>query len=175
MMWTRPPFAMILGAALLAPPPVAAQTAAEAAAQNMQLAVETCLRHYHDEAALPQALATVGFGVTPAEEGVEGLYQIEAPGLWGLVSDTPQNGYCTVQSTLVPLATAEAIGRAVTHRLFPGKVEEGSAERQVGTAPLPCEGLSVFAPRQLISLRYAQAGNSGECINDGTSAVIISM
>ena len=151
----------------------AAQTEAEAAAMNMQLALDLCLRNYRTEAEIVPAMQAAGFEVRPSMDA--GTHEVSAPGISGLVTGDPDAGYCTIQSPQVPLPMAEAIGRAVADRLFPGKVETGGPETPVGTPPAPCEGLSVFAPQQLIRITYAAAGNSGECREDGSSAIIVTM
>jgi hypothetical protein len=164
---------LVLALALAAPVPLAAQTPAEAAAQNMQLAAELCLRNHRTEADLPQAFAAAGFSVTPLSGA--GTFDFVAPGIDGTVDTVPASAFCSIQSTLVPLEMAEAIGRATAERLFADKVEEGAPERNINEPLKPCEGLQIFATQDLITISYAAAGNSGECLNDGTSAILIRM
>ena len=159
--------------ALTLPAPLAAQSPQEAAAQNMQLAAELCLRNHRTESEIPQAFAAVGFSVSPYTDS--GAFEFTAPGVTGTVDTLPPSAFCSVQSTDVPLEMAEAIGRALADRLFPGLVQEGSPEHVVGTPLAPCEGLQIFATQELLTLSYAAAGNSGECLNDGTSAILIRM
>ena len=159
--------------AAIVPLPISAQSPEEAAAMNMQLALETCMRHQGRENALPAAFQAAGFEVTPAQDA--GDYQFEAPGVWGYIAGETGGGYCTVQSARVPLALAETIGTAVGERLFPGQVTPGSPAGNAATPPAPCEGYSIWDTRPVITVSYAQAGNSGECVNDGTSAIILRM
>lgn len=163
--------ALCLAVMLLAPAaPLTAQSAPEAAAQNMQLAAELCLRNYRTPQDLAGAFSNAGF--TLAQSTLDaGVTDFTAPGINGAF----KTGYCFAQSAMVPLAMAEAIGRAVADRLFPGLVQDGAPEHVAGTPLKPCEGLQVFAPQRLIAISYAAAGNSGECIADGTSSIIIQM
>jgi len=139
------------------------------ATQNMRLAMELCLRNYRSVAQLPSAFAaagyTIGAGLDP------GTHEFSAPGVFGGFQD----GYCFIQSVDVPLAIAEDMGQRLAQGLFPGKVELGGPETPVGAPIAQCEGLSIFAPQSLIRVSYAAAGNSGDCVNDGTSAIVINM
>jgi hypothetical protein len=159
--------------ALILPVPLEAQSPQEAAAQNMQLAAELCLRNHRTESEIPQAFAAAGFAVSPYSDN--GAFEFTAPGVTGTVDTLPPSAFCSVQSTDVPLEMAEAIGRALADRLFPGAVHEGNPEHVAGTPVDPCEGLQIFATQELLTLSYAVAGNSGECLNDGTSAILIRM
>lgn len=139
------------------------------ATQNMKLAMELCLRNYRSVYALPELFAGAGYRVNPGLD--PGVHEFTAPGVFGGF----QEGYCYIQSQDVPLAIAEDMGQRLAEALFPGQVGEGNPELPVG-APVPlCDGLSVFAPQSLIRITYSAAGNSGECINDGSSAVILNM
>jgi hypothetical protein len=140
--------------------------------QNMRLALELCLRNSRDTGALPQVFGQAGFNVFQSD----GTYwEFSAPGIFGGFSTASQGASCNVQSQDVPLRIAEEMGLKLAQSLFPGKVELGSPERNTNTPPGPCEGMLIFAPRQLLVLSYSAAGNSGECLNDGTSAVLINM
>lgn len=166
---------LVIAALLLVPQGATAQDDAQtqAAAQNMQLAAELCLRNYRTETDLPEAFTSAGFTLSRSHDA-EAL-DFDAFGVSGGFVPDPARGYCYAQSGSVPLALAEAIGRAVSDRLFPGQVAEGRPERNVNAPLRPCEGLQIFAPQQLITISYAAAGNSGDCVNDGTSAIIINM
>lgn len=139
------------------------------ATQNMKNALELCLRNYRSAAALPVAFTSAGYTV---RSGLDtGVHEFSAPGVYGGFVEN----YCIVQSSDVPLAIAEDLGRRMAEALFPGKVELGDPEKTVSGAVPPCEGLSIFAPQKLIRVTYAVAGTSGACGNDGTSAVIVNM
>ena len=153
--------------------PAAAQDQQSVSAHNMQLAVEICLRNYRTEQTLPQAFGAAGFSVSSGPDA--GFASFAADGVTGAFSTSPARGFCSVQSTLVDLATAGKLGGRIAQSLFPGQVHAGGPEHPVGAPLPPCAGLSVFAPQQLITITYAAAGNSGECITDGTSAVVINM
>jgi hypothetical protein len=165
--------AALFGCLSAALPPQAQAGNLRVATQNMRLAMEICLRNYHDEATLPDAFRTAGYTLSA---GIEtGFYDFEGPGIWGGFSTDTNSGYCYVQSGDVPLALAEELGLKLARSLFGDKVEFGNPELPIGQPAPLCDGLSIFAPRQLIRITYSAAGNSGECLNDGTSAVIINM
>lgn len=153
----------------LLPGALPAQTQAEAAARNMQLG----LRDDRTENALPEVLSAAGFTVSPNSDA--GTHAVETPGVNGYVTTDPAQGTCTLKSHRVPLRMAEAIGRGVADRRFPGKVGARGTEHPVGTTPKPCDGLPVFAPQQRILLSYTAAGNGGDCLNDGSSAILLQM
>ncbi|MEM1073559.1 MAG: hypothetical protein AAGI36_03865 [Pseudomonadota bacterium] len=139
------------------------------AAQNMRLAAELCLRNYRTPADTKPAFAAAGYQLSPGLDA--GVTNFNAPG----VSGGFEAGYCFIQSTDVPLAMAEEMGLRLAQSLFPGKVELGNPELPVGQPVPPCDGLSVFATQNLIRISYSAAGNGGDCINDGSSAIVINM
>ena len=155
--------------ALAAATQAIAQTAQDAAAANMMLATETCIRHQNRSAEMPGAFQQVGYTVTPGLDA--GFFDISAPELTGLIGPN----YCTFQTTTLGIPTADAIGLAVAEYLYPGGVQPGQPASLANAPPAPCEGYTIWSARPVISVTYAQAGNSGECINDGTSAIIIRM
>lgn len=134
----------------------------------MRQAVELCLRNYRTPEGIPAALEAAGYSLTPGMD--DGSFELSGAGLWGMV--VPGDAYCTFQSQDVPLADAQTMGRDLADTLFPGKVEDGHPESGMDS---PCNGVSIFAPQRLIWVHYAQAGNSGACVDDGTSAVIVDM
>lgn len=136
---------------------------------NMQLAAELCLKNYRTPDAMADAFAAAGFTLAPGMDA--GSYEVSAPEMWGIVSPGQGESYCNIQSQAVPLSTAQAIGTALGDRLFPGMASQGSPEGGHG----PCDGISILAPQRMIWISYSQAGNSGECIDDGTSAIVLQM
>ena len=144
-----------------------------AATKNMRLAAELCLRNYRSHAALPDAFNAAGFSVS---EGLDaGFFEFQGPQVWGGFNAGAGAAYCYVQSSDVSLAIAEEMGERLARELFPGMVELGKPEHPVGTPIPPCDGLHIFAPQSLIVMSYSAAGNSGECLTDGTSAIAIIM
>lgn len=150
-----------------------AQPQSEAAAQNMQRASDLCLREYCNAAALPQAFVAASFNLAPGRD--VGTFNFEAPGVSALFVTDPAQVYGTVQFEGAALAMDNATGLALSNRLFPGMGQPGGPEALVGTPVGPFDGLSILAPQGLIRISRAAAGNSGECLNDGTSAIIIVM
>lgn len=146
----------------------AAAAVAQDASDRLREATEICLRNYLTPDDIPDALAGAGFALAPGMDA--GSFEVSAAGVRGIV--VPADRYCTFQSPAVPLADALAETRALADRLFPGMVEDGHPERGPSE---PCDGMSIFPPRGLIWVHFAQAGNSGECVDDGTSAIIMNM
>jgi hypothetical protein len=145
------------------PEPVSTPQGEEAA---MRAVVELCLRNYRTPDSAIPAFQALGLTLVPGMD--EGSWEFSGQGVSGIVSAEAEL-YCSIQSQHVPLDVARAIGADIASDLFADLVHQGAPEGGTG----PCDGLSIFAPRQLIWLRYAQAGNSGECIDDGTSSIII--
>ncbi len=154
--------------------PAQAVGALVAATKNMSLAAEICLRNYRTETGLPDAFRTAGFSISAGLDA--GFFNFEGPQVWGGFSTDTTKGYCYVQSGDVSLVIAEEMGLRLANTLFGEDVVElGNPELPVGQPAPPCDGLSIFAPQQLIRITYSAAGNSGECLNDGSSAIIIQM
>ncbi|WP_172299309.1 hypothetical protein [Pseudoruegeria sp. HB172150] len=149
-------------------PEPALEPEAPAPAELMRAATEACLRNYRTPDDIPGALEAAGLTLAPGMDADS--YDVSGPGLWGIAA--PSELYCTFQSRDLPLADAKAMGTDLANTLFPGMIQEGHPERGMGS---PCDGLSIFAPQSLIWLHYAQAGNSGECVDDGSSAIILNM
>lgn len=134
----------------------------------MRAATEACLRNYRTPEEIPAALEAAGLTLVPGMDA--GTSEVSGPGIWGVVA--PGELYCTFQSPNLSLADAKALGDDLANSLFPGMVQPGHPERGMAS---DCDGLSIFAPQSLIWIHFAQAGNSGECIDDGTSAIIMNM
>lgn len=144
------------GAADIAPPAVNA----------MRAVVEACLRNYRTPGSVLPALEAAGMVLSPGLDA--GSWDFAGNGVNGVVIPGDEL-FCSIQSSEVPLDAAQSMSSDLAYALFPDMIQPGAPEGGKG----PCDGLSIFAPRQLIWMRYAHAGNSGECINDGTSAIII--
>lgn len=145
---------------------------AEAAAINMRLAATICLRHVRTPSELQAAYTEAGFAVEPYID--PGSFNATAPGVGVLFGGTggPQ-GFCKVESVLVDLAMARAIGDAIVAEYPEGAFTPGwPGETQSAPPPL-CQGYVAWDARPIITLVYTAAGNSGECIDDGTSSIFI--
>ena len=125
-----------------------------------------CLRNYRTPGLAIAALEAQGLRAVPGMDA--GSWELSVPGLQGLVT-VGDALYCSIQSPDIPLDEAATLGWELANELFPDLVEKGSPEGANGL----CDGLTIVAPRQMIWVSYAQAGNSGACIEDGSSAVII--
>ncbi|WP_227268927.1 hypothetical protein [Roseobacter weihaiensis] len=159
----------IITGVMLMPSQVAAQGNLKVATQNMRLAFELCLHNYRTPLDLPYAFSSTDFTLGKSLD--EGVTEFSAPG----ISGTFQAGYCNIQTPDVPLAIAEDMGQRTAETLFPGMVTLGNPERNINQPVAPCDGLSIFAPQMLIRVTYSAAGNSGDCLNDGSSAIAIQM
>ena len=159
----------ILTGVMLMPSQVAAQGSLKVATQNMRLAFELCLRNYRTPQDMPYAFSSTGFTLGRSLD--EGVTEFAAPGVSGLF----KAGYCMMQTPDVPLAITEDMAQRTAETLFPGKVTLGNPERHINQPVAPCDGLSIFATQMLIRVTYSAAGNSGDCLNDGTSAIAIQM
>ncbi|MFK7745800.1 MAG: hypothetical protein AB8B47_12145 [Roseobacter sp.] len=165
----RPIFAACAFLCVASAQPAFAQGQLAVGVQNMRLAMDICLRNYRTPQDMANTFATSGFALN---QGLaNGATEFTAPSVFGSF----QNGFCSVQSPDVPLAIAEEMGMKLAIDLFGERVERGRPERNINTPLQPCEGLHIFATQTLISISYSAAGNSGDCLNDGTSAVQIKM
>lgn len=154
-----------------APAPASPAPSGATAQAAMSKATEICLRSYRDPPQAVTQLRAAGFAVTPGTN--KGDWSLTGPGISGqVVTGNVAAGAelnCTIRSTHVTLAEARAIGGKLSQSLFPGMVQQGAPEGGKG----PCDGQSIFAPRKLIWMHYARAGNIDQCVDDGTSAIII--
>ncbi|ABG31239.1 hypothetical protein CEP88_17900 [Roseobacter denitrificans] len=157
----------------LLPMPLTAQGSLKVGMQNMRLAMEICLRKYRSEETLRQGFAQAGFALRQSHDA--DVLDFDAPGVSGGFRTSGPEGYCHMASGDVPLALAEEMGLKLAQMLFPGMVTQGHPERDMNQPVAPCDGLSIFAPQTLIRVTYSAAGNSGDCLNDGTSAIAIQM
>lgn len=142
---------------------------AEAAAINMRLAATLCLQNIRDPEGLVPAFEGAGFTVMDWID--PDSYEAIAPGVYALIVNRGgREGYCSVQSTLVPLAVARAIGDAL---VADGGWVPGWPGEDASAPPPLCEGYVNWNARPIITIRYFSAGNAGDCDDDGTSAIVI--
>ncbi|WP_068306922.1 hypothetical protein, partial [Pararhodobacter sp. CCB-MM2] len=128
---------------------------------TMRAFARECLRNYRTPGLAIAALEAQGLRAAAGMDA--GSWELSAPGLQGLVT-VGDALYCSIQSPDIPLDEATTLGWELANELFPDLVEKGSPEGANGL----CDGLTILAPRQMIWVSYAQAGNSGACIDDGT-------
>lgn len=167
--------------ALLMPFPVAALTPAEAAARNVQLAMSLCFQNYHDPANLRPAFMQAGFAYEPENFAGEIVHWFHTPGynVNVMVLDKPGAVECRISTPAYGVEQMHPFIRAVLATLFNGDIHEGAPEGQnilPGSAAAQqeiCSGYHLFAPRSLIWVKLARAGNDGTCVSDGTSQIIM--
>lgn len=160
-------FAALSGA--MAALPAAALTVEEAAAQNMDLAAELCLRNYYTGPAMTEAFREAGFTLVPGLDA--GSWDIDAPGVNGVIVPGTSEAYCFVQSNVVPFDRARQIAWDLAYRTMPDATHEGHPENR----PVACPTLSIFAPRRLIVVEVTNAGNGGGCSAPQSSAIVLRM
>lgn len=137
----------------------------------MQTAASICLDNYRTPENFVPALRKAGFNVTRGMD--EGTWEFSGSSVSGITLGDQGRAYCVVQSAEVPLNLAQGIGLGLARVMLGYKetTENGSPEGKRRT----CDGLNVIVPRRSIWIRYANAGNSGDCVDDGTSAIILQM
>lgn len=141
------------------------------AARAMQTAAGICLGNYRTPENLAPALQNAGFNVMPGID--EGYWEFSNASVHGIAGGDQGSAYCKVSSEEVPLDLARGIGLRVAQELLNYELptENGSPEGRRGT----CDGLNTIVPQRAIWIRYSNAGNSGDCVDDGTSSIIINM
>lgn len=128
----------------------------------MKEAAKFCVGNFGRPDLVEGALRSAGFALTPGMDA--GTFEARAPGVYALVDVSSSRTYCSIQSQEVALSEAREIGVAVMNRFFPSAAKSG---------PGACDGLSVNRFQPPLRMSFAQAGNSGECVDDGTSAIVI--
>ena len=144
-----------------------AQTPAEAAAINMQLAVQVCLSNYAIASEFVPAFQNAGFTVVSGMEA--GVFEFSAYGVNGFLSPQDFANGCSVQSEQVPLATATEMAQSLITQLFGSNAQSGHPEN----IPTPCPIWSIFANRRLIVVEVVSAGNGGVCTDPTSSGIIV--
>lgn len=163
-------YLLAVAIAVASPAPVLAQKLSPAA-RAMQTAADACMRNYGAPDSIPTALRKAGFSVTNGMD--PGSWEFSGSGVNGVAVAGRGETYCSIQSAQVPLSLARGIGLGLARSVFGYKSakENGTPEGRRGA----CDGLNLLAPQRVIWIHYAQAGNSGECVDDGTSAIILNM
>ncbi len=184
-----PPAAALKALALATPLcsafPAASQTLAEAAALNTQLAIELCVRNYRVVEQIRPAFEAAGF-VHSTEDfgGGQHIDWYAAPADTvnvAIISTGVDAADCRVTTGHMDVTQALPFSTAVVEALLPGQVQPGSPEGQNILPGTPeseqdfCSGFHVFAPRKLIWVQLARAGNDGTCRSDGTASINIRM
>ncbi|MEM9320595.1 MAG: hypothetical protein AAGA70_16545 [Pseudomonadota bacterium] len=157
-----------LAISLLLAPAAEAQSEAEAAALNMGLAVDLCLQELADQDGMRDGLAprfdTAGF--TLIEFG--GGYEFTGPGVFGYLSPSEPEFFCSVQSALVPMDRAGQIAYDRVLYRFPGGV--AGLPQQEARAGCPIMRYTAYGlPHRL---QILSAGNSGECYERDSAAIL---
>ena len=174
----------LLSLALLIAPQAHALTPVEAAAQNMQLAMTICFQSYQDHDSIHGKLLNAGFVHEPETWSAGEVFNwYIAPARTATVLVLGQNGEteCRVTTDLFGVAEALPFARAVIDQLYTDEIVDGSPEGQNIRPGSPeaqdefCSGFHLYAPRRLIWIALARAGNDGTCISDGTASILMRM
>lgn len=145
-----------------------AQSDAEAAAQNMGLAVDLCLQELVDkdgqrEGLIPRFQAA-GFTIYPSD----GWAEVTAPGVFGYLTPGEAQSFCGIQSSLVPMAMAAQIAQDRVNFRYPGGAPVPAAPENRAGCPI----LRYTAAGQGLRMTILSAGNSGECADPNSSAIL---
>ena len=154
---------------LLFAAPAVAQSEAEAAAQNMGLAVDLCLQDLPDRDGLREGLIprfqAAGFTIYADE----GWTEVTAPGVVAYLSPREAERYCSVQAPLVPMARAAQIAQDRVNYRFPGGAPAPAApENRAGCPILRYNAAGMARLRMAIW----SAGNGGGCDDPASSAIL---
>lgn len=142
--------------------PAEAGAEADLALIYMEEATKICVGNTGRPDLVEGALSSAGFSLVPGVDA--GTFEARAPGVYALIDTSSSRTHCSIQSQEVALSTAREIGMSVTRRLFPSAKMFGHGA---------CDGPIVTGLRPPLRMTFAQAGNSRECIDDGTSAIVI--
>lgn len=150
--------------------PVSAQDLSPAA-RAMQSAAAICLNNYRTPENLAPALQNAGFNLIPSID--KGSWEFSGASVQGIAGGDQGSAYCKIDSPEVPLNLARGIGLGLAQALlgYELQTENGTPEGRRGA----CDGLNTLVPQRSIWIHYSNAGNSGECVDDGTSSIIINM
>ncbi len=161
-----------------------AQTAAEAAAINVQYAMTVCLENYRTPLNIPATFVLAGLAHTRQDIGNGTVADwFSAPGDTmnvAVIADRDSTE-CRIGTTHYGVEQMLPFARAVVGQLFSAEIYDGAPE---GYNILPgtpqarqdvCSGFHLFAPRKLIWVKLARAGNDATCISDGTAQIIMKM
>lgn len=107
------------------------------------------------------AFESVGFEVSKGMDA--GTFEASAPGVWAIMDLSGPRTYCSVQSHEVSIPEAREMVDSIMKMFFPSAKMSGNG---------PCDG-PVVAFNPPLRVTFAAAGNSGECLDDGTSAIIV--
>jgi len=170
----------LLALALLATPAFG-QTKIEAAASNVQLAMQICLQNYHDPQTLLQTFTTAGFSYAPEDfGGGDILHWFYDPGetIQAAIVVDGASIECRIGTSewgveqMVPFAQAAFanitngitinVGSPEGQNILPGSPNAATSE---------CSGFNVFLPRVLLWATVTRQGNDGTCVSDGTSVL----
>ncbi len=167
--------------------PADAQTPSEAAAINARLAIELCVRNYRTIDEIRPAFDAAGFTYTPEDFGggpQNILHWYAAPADTvnvAVLFSGPDQAECRVTTDHMDVNQALPFARAVIETMFAGQIQDGSPEGQNVLPGSPeaeqdiCSGFHIFAPRKLMWVQIARAGNDGTCRSDGTASINIKM
>lgn len=162
----------------------AAQSAEEAAAQNIQLAITLCVRNGHDLGALRAAFAGSGHSHTPEDfGGGVVLHHYGTPDATVTTTVTQEQGVnaCRIATDLYGVSQMIPFSRAVLDQLYEGPIWDESPEGATITpgspqaAGSPCSGFHILPGRTVIWFTFGNAGQDPVCVDNGTAQIMISL
>ena len=169
---------------LLLATPAAAQTALEATAQNIQLAMTLCLQNAGSVEATVGAFKSAGFSEAKEDFGDGNIiYWMSDPAQLTVtnIQPRPGAGFCAVSTEQFGVSQALPFVGDVLKNIYAGEIFAESPEAQVirpgapAASNQPCSGYHFFAPQRLVWVQIGNAGQDPLCIDDGTTQIIMEM
>ncbi len=182
--------ATLFAASALAGAPADAQTTAEAAALNIQLAITLCVQNGHDEGALLGAFQTAGYTHLGTGETFDATRNVAINrNTFGtpdqtVSTDVTAQGlslYCSITTDVFSVSQMIPFARAVFDQLYSGPIADESPEAVViapgspAAASAPCTGFHALPGRSVIWFQFGVAGNDPVCVDNGTAQIMISL
>ncbi|MEM6940365.1 MAG: hypothetical protein AAF943_02050 [Pseudomonadota bacterium] len=164
--------------------PAFAQTKAEVAAQNIQLAITLCVQNSHDGAALRAAFASTGHSYTAEDFGggeVRHHYGTPDATVATAVSLRGPTPHCSISTDQYGVSQMIPFARAVLDQLYEGPIWDGSPEAVNVTLNSPdaasksCSGFHILPGRTVIWFQFGTQGQDPVCVENGTAQIMISL
>jgi len=179
----KPGLALLVVIGLSAP--AAAQTLDEAVRGNATLALSLCLSTVPDQATLNAAFTAAGFVYAPEDfGGGEVIHWFQAPAdtVTVMVRGEGRDGFCAVTTPHMGVTAAVPFAGEALEALYPGMFTYGEMENTPPRTPQDadngwgeCTGYIGWAGQRPIVVKIGNAGQDPNCIEDGTSQIMVTM
>lgn len=164
--------------------PLHAQSAKEAAQQNVAIAMQVCIQNYHDPQTMLNVFQQAGFTYSPEDFGGGNiLHWFADPAATMSTAIVISNGAleCRISSDLISVPEAIPLAGQTIPKFFSGEIFAESPEGETIQPGHPqasgrsCSGYHFFAPQRLIWVQIGNAGQDPVCIDDGSSQIMMMM